>query len=169
MMTERASQYSRGIGRMDVKRATEDEAERTQLPLFEESGKQTRADVSDYVTVDDVVVQGLAHLNERTERTGPAKFTSPRPMKARVEDGAALEDICLVIDFCHAMWWKDPKMEQFIRPKTLFGKENFPDYLVRARKWAEEGRKPLGGKHQREHGSQRSVEAYSAHVRGGKT
>lgn len=106
-------------------------------------------------------------MNTVTERTGAARFTSPTSIKARVQDGATLEDVLLVIDFCHAMWWGDPKMETFVRPKTLFGKENFPDYLARARKWRAEGRPSLvngPGRHGR---GDRSVEVYTAHVKGG--
>ncbi len=94
-------------------------------------------------SVDEIIRKGLDHLNAVTERTGAARFTSPTSIKARIQDGATLEDVLLVIDFCHAMWRGDPKMETFVRPKTLFGKENFPDYLARARKWQDEGRPNL--------------------------
>jgi len=115
----------------------------------------------------EIVQKGLEHLNDVTERTGPARFTSPTSIKARVQDGATLEDLLLVIDFCHAMWWGDPKMETFVRPKTLFGKENFPDYLARARKWRNEGRPTLLGGPAKHGHQDRSIEVYSAHVKGG--
>jgi len=126
-----------------------DERERTkQLGLFGEpatsSVRPEIANVPKPPTVDEIVQSALDHLNEVTERTGAARFTSPTSAKARVQDGATAEDLLLVIDFCHAMWWGDPKMETFVRPKTLFGKENFPDYLARARKWRVEGRPALG-------------------------
>jgi len=139
---------------MNEKKPTADSTEQAQLRLFDETACDGSAHVQNALTVEDIVAQGLAHLNGRTERTGPAKFTSPRPMKARVEDGATLEDVCLVIDYCHAMWWGDLRMEQYIRPKTLFGKENFPDYLVRARKWTNEGRPPI------KQGNQSAVERF---------
>ena len=95
-------------------------------------------------TIEEVVAFTLEHLNRKTERTGAAKFRSATSVKERVREGATWRDLALVIDFCHAMWWGDPKMETFVRPKTLFGKENFPDYLARARKWRVEGRPALG-------------------------
>lgn len=117
-----------------------------QLGLFGEdayargSAERHREEPPNVSSMDVVVQDVLDHLNNVTERTGAAKFTSPTSVKERMKDGAQLEDLLLVIDFCHAMWWGDPKMETFIRPKTLFGKENFPEYLVRARKWSADGR-----------------------------
>lgn len=94
-------------------------------------------------TSDEMAQEVLDHLNAVTERTGAARFTSPKSVKERVREGATVADLLLVTDFCHAMWWQDPKMEIYIRPKTLFGKENFPEYLVRGRKWAADGRPSL--------------------------
>ena len=117
-----------------------------QLGLFgedahsQDAAEGRREESASSSPVDVVVQEALDHLNVVTERTGAAKFTSPTSIKERIKDGAQLEDLLLVIDFCHAMWWRDTKMETFIRPKTLFGKENFPEYLVRARKWSADGR-----------------------------
>ena len=151
-----------------------DEREPTkQLGLFGEpassSARPEPANAPTSPTVDDIIQRALGHLNDVTKRTGAARFTSPTSAKARVQDGATAEDLLLVIDFCHAMWWGDPKMETFVRPKTLFGKENFPEYLVRARKWDEEGRPPLLGGAATEGTGDRRLEAYSAHVKGGRT
>ena len=104
-------------------------------------------------SMDAVVHDALAYLNDVTERTGAAKFTSATSVKERIRAGAQLDDLLLVIDFCRAMWWGDTKMETFIRPRTLFGKENFPEYLVRGRKWHADGRPSMrstsGGDHER--------------------
>jgi len=116
---------------------------------------------------DGIALEALDHLNAVTERTGAARFTSPTSIKERIKSGAALEDLLLVIDFCRAMWWGDAKMETYIRPKTLFGKENFPEYLVRARKWDRDGRPSLLGGAAKEGAGDRRLEAYSAHVKGG--
>ena len=144
-----------------------------QLGLFDEGGE--RADEERAAgpskaeqSADGVARSALDHLNEITERTGPAKFTSPTSLKARIADGAGLEDLLLVIDFCYAMWWGDAKMETFIRPKTLFGKENFPEYLVRARKWRADGRPPLLGGAAKGGAGERRLEMYSTHVKGGQ-
>jgi uncharacterized phage protein (TIGR02220 family) len=121
------------------------ESEPEQLRLFGDAGQDGRR-AGEEISLDDEVVQAaLDHLNKVTERTGPARFTSAKSIKARIGDGATLGDLLLVIDFCHALWWGEAKMETYIRPKTLFGPENFPEYLVRARKWQAEGRPSLVG------------------------
>lgn len=116
---------------------------------------------------DEIAAAVLDHLNEITERTGPARFTSPTAIKERLRDGAKLEDLLLVADFCYAMWWGDRKMETYIRPKTLFSKENFPEYLVRGRKWQCDGRPSLLGGEARSGAGERRIDIYSAHVKGG--
>jgi len=145
-----------------------------QLGLFGEDSRVARAEPEDPTEespsrspVEGIVEVALDHLNRLTERTGVARFTSPTSIKERVRDGAAREDLLLVIDFCYAMWWGDPKMETFVRPKTLFGKENFPDYLVRARKWHSDGRPSMKLARQRldsQGGYARGVEYYAGKV-----
>jgi len=159
---------------MLTKAAFQEKDERpAQLGLFNEGSEcvdeERAADVSKAEqSTDGVARSALDHLNEITERTGPAKFTSATSLKARIADGANLTDLLLVIDFCHAMWWGDARMETFIRPKTLFGKENFPEYLVRARKWHADGRPALLGAAAKGGAGDRRLEVYSAHVKGGR-
>ena len=118
-------------------------------------------------TVDEVVAFTLDHLNQMTERTGVARFRSATSVKERLREGATWRDLALVIDFCHAMWWGDARMEPYIRPKTLFGKENFPDYLVRARKWNAAGRPALSDAPCFDHQRNADLDIYRAHVKGG--
>lgn len=138
--------------------------DRTAEPAASEQ-TQDRSEVGS--AVDEVVRTALDHLNAVTERTGAARFTSAKSIKERIRDGATLNDFVLVIDFCRAMWWGDPKMETFVRPRTLFGKENFPEYLVRARKWHNEGRPSFLRGAARQGAGERSIDMYSAHVKGG--
>jgi len=140
--------------------------EERQLDLFGESTSPQHAAVSTPGS-EEIVSAALDHLNEVTGRAGAARFTSVRAVKERIREGATLEDVILVIDFCHAMWWGDARMETYIRPKTLFGKENFPEYVVRARKWDGDGRPSLLGGAAMESAGDRRLEAYSAHVKGG--
>lgn len=50
-------------------------------------------------------------------------------IKARLADGATHEDLISVIDRKCQEWLDDPKMAQFLRPKTLFNATNFNNYL----------------------------------------
>jgi uncharacterized phage protein (TIGR02220 family) len=49
-------------------------------------------------------------------------------IKARVNDGFGLDDFKRVIDNMAARWLNDPKMNQYLRPETLFGTK-FESYL----------------------------------------
>jgi len=119
----------------------DDERKSGQLGLFAGAAeRETSERRNEPPSPDEIAKSVLDHLNEITERTGAARFTSPTSIKERMRDGASIEDLLLVTDFCHALWWGETKMETYIRPKTLFGKENFPEYLVRARKWSADGR-----------------------------
>jgi len=149
-------------------RSQQEEKTPAQLDLFGEPAEPRKVEASEISEEDTIVRATLEHLNTLTERTGAARFASAKSIKTRIQDGATLADLLLVIDFCHAMWWGDPKMETFIRPKTLFGKENFPEYLVRARKWNAAGRPSLLGGAARQGAGDRRIDAYSAHVKGGR-
>ncbi len=49
-------------------------------------------------------------------------------IKARAKDGFTVEQFKKVIDNQVALWGKDPKMSQYLRPSTLFGSK-FEEYL----------------------------------------
>lgn len=89
--------------------------------------------------VDEV----LTHLNSALGKSGASAFTSGCGLGERLRKGATVEDAKLVIDFKVAEWAEDDKMRQYIRPKTLFGAENFPGYLSEARDWDARGRTSL--------------------------
>ena len=50
-------------------------------------------------------------------------------IKARLDENYTLEDFKYVIDIKSNKWLNDPKMSDFLRPKTLFAKTNFESYL----------------------------------------
>jgi uncharacterized phage protein (TIGR02220 family) len=148
-------------------RSRSEEGEAEQLGLFGGSAEKAPTERPAIPSSDEIAQAVLDHLNEVTERTGPARFTSAKSIKERIKDGAGLEDLLLVTDFCHALWWGDRKMETYVRPRTLFGKENFPEYLARGRKWVADGRPSLvGGAAGRGPGG-RTIDMYSTHVKGG--
>jgi len=87
----------------------------------------------------------MEYLNQATERSGVTLFRSYGGLRERLKDGVADEDVRLVIDFKRAQWGHDERMRAYIRPKTLFGKENFPGYLDEARGWDARGRPSFNG------------------------
>ena len=77
----------------------------------------------------EIYVSIVSYLNEKT---GKGFRTSSKKTKtlihARLEEGFTLEDFQTVIDKKCADWLNDPKMEQYLRPETLFGTK-FESYL----------------------------------------
>ncbi len=110
----------------------------------------------------------LEYLNSVTGRSGHTRFRTAPGVQARLQDGASLADLKLVIDHAVARWGNNEKMREYIRPKTLFGPENFPGYLAAARDWEARGRPSLQNGHQLRnrldrHGTT-DVGEYEAHV-----
>ena len=71
----------------------------------------------------------VAYLNSKTGKAyRPSSRRTRSAIHARLEEGFALEDFRAVIDRKCADWLKDPKMEEYLRPETLFGPK-FESYL----------------------------------------
>ena len=82
----------------------------------------------------------LNHLNTVTSSSfRDGKSTTGR-IKARLAEGYSVDDLILVTDYLTAKWLNDPKMCDYLRPKTLFGPENCAEYFTMAKKWRESGR-----------------------------
>lgn len=72
----------------------------------------------------------ITHLNEAT---GSRYKTNAKYIRdligARLVDGYTVEDFITVIDRQVLKWGNDPKMAEYLRPKTLFRPSNFDSYL----------------------------------------
>lgn len=72
----------------------------------------------------------VAHLDEVTGRNYDADSDSTaKPIRGRLRDGYTVDDCLRVIDVKAQQWLGDAKMDKFLRPKTLFGKDNFEEYV----------------------------------------
>jgi uncharacterized phage protein (TIGR02220 family) len=58
----------------------------------------------------------------------------------RLSEDYSPEDLMLVVDYLTEKWAKDPKMSDYLRPKTLFAPENCVEYFDKAKKWDTAGR-----------------------------
>jgi len=68
------------------------------------------------------------YLNQKAKTTfDPYHESTLRMVRERVRE-SSLEECKLLIDHKVAAWRRDPKMREFLRPKTLFGKANFENY-----------------------------------------
>lgn len=83
----------------------------------------------------------LAHFNRVTESSYRDSKTTMGYIRGRLaEPDYSANDLIRVTDYATAKWLNDPKMCDYLRPKTLFGPENFPEYHQKALKWNEAGR-----------------------------
>lgn len=71
----------------------------------------------------------IDYLNQQTGRSFKTNNQATvKLIKARIKEGYTLEDFKSVIDKKTRAWLKDPKMNDYLRPQTLFGTK-FEGYL----------------------------------------
>ena len=80
--------------------------------------------------IKEIVPQIINYLNEKTGK----KFSSKpegtiKLIVGRLKEGHTLDDFKQVIDTKVAKWRGDPKMDDYLRPDTLFRPSNFESYL----------------------------------------
>jgi uncharacterized phage protein (TIGR02220 family) len=76
----------------------------------------------------------LAKLSERSGREyKPTTLAHARRVLRLLHEGYTEMDLRMVVWDRANEWAEDPKMDQYLRPSTLFGPEKFPDYLAHAR------------------------------------
>jgi uncharacterized phage protein (TIGR02220 family) len=70
----------------------------------------------------------LDYLNQQTGKSFRYSDTSLRPIRARLREGFTLDDCRDVIDAKVREWAGDKKMQEYLRPQTVFGTK-FESYL----------------------------------------
>jgi uncharacterized phage protein (TIGR02220 family) len=91
-------------------------------------------------TPEDPATAVLDHFNQVTKSSYRDGKTTMGYIRGRLADMFTAEDLIRVTDYATAKWLDDPKMCDYLRPKTLFGPENFQEYHQKAMKWDEAGR-----------------------------
>jgi uncharacterized phage protein (TIGR02220 family) len=77
-----------------------------------------------------IVVPVILYLNEKTgKKFNPKSKNTASMIRARAKEGATLDEFKKVIDVKAAKWRGDPKMDDYLRPSTLFNPTNFENYL----------------------------------------
>lgn len=95
------------------------------------------------------VEEVIGHLNLSTGRSHDPQESSTRYLRERLIEGAEIADCIVLIDHRIALWQRDPKMNAYLRPSTLFSRNHFGEYLELARQWDQSGRPTLQpAKHQ---------------------
>ncbi|HIE7790989.1 TPA: conserved phage C-terminal domain-containing protein [Klebsiella pneumoniae] len=85
----------------------------------------------------------LDHFNQMTNSNygkGGKTKTTLGYIRGRLSEDYSPEDLMLVVDYLTEKWAKDPKMSDYLRPKTLFAPENCVEYFDKAKKWDTAGR-----------------------------
>jgi phage replication O-like protein O len=87
----------------------------------ERNGKKNKTDN----TIDTII----NYLNDQSKKDYKSQTKKTRVLiKARLKEGFTIDDFKTVIDKKCAEWLDDPKMDQYLRPETLFGTK-FEGYL----------------------------------------
>lgn len=73
-------------------------------------------------------IEVLIFLNEKTGRHYQPVAANLDLITARLKDGVSLEDLMAVVAKKSREWKGDEKMDEFLRPKTLFNRTNFAQY-----------------------------------------
>lgn len=90
--------------------------------------KKSRNPKSDFVGEVEKVI---THFNLATgSNLDPFNSTYQKIISPRLKEGRTVEQLNEVIDLKTKEWTGDPKMEKFIRPKTLFSKDNCETYIA---------------------------------------
>ena len=75
------------------------------------------------------IVSVIEYLNEKTGKKFKVTAQHEKLIQARMNEGNGLEDFKNVIDLKVKQWLHDPKMQEYLRPSTLFRPINFENYL----------------------------------------
>ena len=76
----------------------------------------------------DVAVQILEFLNFKTGRNYQPVKANIEMIKARLKDGATVDELRMVVAKKCREWATDEKMNEYLRPATLFNRTKFAQY-----------------------------------------
>ncbi|WGL96526.1 conserved phage C-terminal domain-containing protein [Arsenophonus nasoniae] len=105
-----------------------------------ESTTNLSCQVHDEPDETDPALQVLTHFNQVTNSNYREGKTTMGYIRGRLAEDYVASDLILVTDYLVAKWSKDPRMRDYLRPKTLFSPENCSEYFDKAKKWQEAGR-----------------------------
>lgn len=96
---------------------------------------RTTEPVAAAVDFDEQAAEAIEFLNTRTGKRFPVRLGNGALSKSAqmvvrlLRDGYPLDDIKSVVAMKTRAWGRDPRMRDYLRPKTLFGPENFENYV----------------------------------------
>ena len=79
---------------------------------------------------ENIFAEIIGYLNEKTGKRYSAKSEANKKLiNGRIAEGRTLEDFTYVIDVKCSHWLDDTKMNEYLRPSTIFAQKNFENYL----------------------------------------
>ena len=105
----------------------------------ESNNKRSRS-VCSFSSPERPEIEIIRYFNKVTHSHYRECQTTLGYIRARLADGFHFEELILIIDYLTAKWLNDNKMQDYLRPKTLFHKNNCTEYLDKAKKWHLKGR-----------------------------
>lgn len=84
---------------------------------------------------DKTIVEIVSYLNEATGKNfSPETKETVKLISGRLSEGRTFQDFKHVIDVKTAEWLHSERMNQFLKPTTLFAQSNFESYLNQKRR-----------------------------------
>lgn len=90
---------------------------------------QERITTVELPNTTDPCEQVIEYLNAKTGKRFKNVKSHQKFITARLGEGYSVTDLMTVIDKKTSEWLKNPKMNQYLRPSTLFNSEKFDGYL----------------------------------------
>lgn len=77
-----------------------------------------------------IYVEIISYLNAKAGKKFSSQSAANKKLiNGRMSEGRTLEDFYHVIDVKCEQWLEDPKMNEYLRPATLFAQKNFENYV----------------------------------------
>ena len=86
------------------------------------------------------IVRVVNALNGETQSAYRSTGATAEIILSRMAEGYSADDLINVVVVKAEQWMGDEKMEKYLRPATLFGKQKFPGYLAEYQRWEKESR-----------------------------
>lgn len=89
---------------------------------------ETDLDIETDIYSGNIFAQVVEYLNQKSNKHFRSTVATTKLIKARLKEGFLIDDFYRVIDNQCSKWLNDPKMNDYLRPQTLFGTK-FESYL----------------------------------------
>jgi uncharacterized phage protein (TIGR02220 family) len=98
----------------------------------EEDTKKENATTKDK-NIEPEIVEIVEYMNKIFGSQFKTEGQTTELIRARLKDQPKIAAFKAVIDLKFKNWFNDPAMKPFLRPKTLFSVQHFPEYVEEAR------------------------------------